>query len=373
MLTFGQQRLDQRRARGDQVLAVVHHQQERFCPQEFDQRFGDRLVRPFLHAQRLGDGAGHERRLRQRRQVRPPHARAVGAEQRTAGLGGETRLARAAHAGQRQQARAGQQRHHLFQLRFTAHETRQRPGQVGQARRGRCGIALLCDALEQRARLRRWRHVELGAQGAFAGGVLLQRGRALALRGQGKHHVLMRGLVGAVGRQHAPPQLDDLRIAALRTGALDQRKERGQIAFTVGVAQRVNPFVVEIGQQVAAVIGDLRLQALDLRLGQRQAKIEHLGDVHRHRRLGVELHRFAVGKEDAVAQLLAQVAQADAQREARLLIGRVAPEHPGQFLATVRLGVQDQVGEERFHLARVERQRLAVAFQAKRAEEGESQ
>ena len=44
-------------------------------------------------------------------------------------------------------------------------------------------------------------------------------------------------------------------------------------------------------------------------------------------------------------------------------VGRVAPKERGEFFARVFFGMQNEVREQRFHFARVERKRLAARHQ----------
>ena len=84
-----------------------------------------------LGAERLGDRLRDERRIAERGQADPEDARLVLGNELGCGLDREPRLARAAGAGQRDEARAVlEAREHLEQLVVSAHERARRPRQV---------------------------------------------------------------------------------------------------------------------------------------------------------------------------------------------------------------------------------------------------
>ena len=69
------------------------------------------------------------------------------------------------------------------------------------------------------------------------------------------------------------------------------------------------------------------------------------------------------------AEVFTQDAEAGAEGGARLLVGGIAPEECGELLARVWLRMEGEVGEERFDLAARQMDWLAIALQAKRAEQ----
>ncbi len=76
--TAPQERLDQRRAGGDEMLAVVEHQQCPPGPERRHQRLGHRLGGALADAEDAGDRLGHEGRVAQGRQFDQPDAVRIG-------------------------------------------------------------------------------------------------------------------------------------------------------------------------------------------------------------------------------------------------------------------------------------------------------
>ena len=62
------------RRRLDHLLEVVEHQQEVLVAQERREPLDQRLVTGLPHAQGLGDGGGHQSRVRDRRETDEDHA-----------------------------------------------------------------------------------------------------------------------------------------------------------------------------------------------------------------------------------------------------------------------------------------------------------
>ena len=100
-----QDRVDERCARPEQVLAVVEDEQQRARREELDHRVDDVLSRQRPRVERRRDGVGHELRIGDRRELDERRAvlvRRLGAARE---LQREPRLARAARSRERQQAR----------------------------------------------------------------------------------------------------------------------------------------------------------------------------------------------------------------------------------------------------------------------------
>ena len=129
--------LGQRGARGDQVLAVVEDQQREPPGELGAEAFEGRALGREGEPERGGGRGRHQRRVAQARQLHEPDAVAARVHPRARGLEAETGLARAAGAGEREQAVAVEQTGDLPQLAVAADEARQRDRQVVTSRLGR--------------------------------------------------------------------------------------------------------------------------------------------------------------------------------------------------------------------------------------------
>ena len=129
-------RVDERSARPEQVLAVVQDEQQRARREELDHRVDDVLSRQRPRVERRRDGVGHELRIGDGRELderRASLVRRLGAARE---LQREPRLARAAGPRERQQARVPEQRAQLAELAAAADE-RARVGRQRRAARHR--------------------------------------------------------------------------------------------------------------------------------------------------------------------------------------------------------------------------------------------
>ena len=86
------------------VLAVIEDQQQLLALEPLRNRLVDPAALLLAHAQRLGDDAGDQFRIADRREVDEPHAIGIAIEQLRADLHRQPRLANATRANQREQA-----------------------------------------------------------------------------------------------------------------------------------------------------------------------------------------------------------------------------------------------------------------------------
>ena len=122
---------DERR-RVDDVLEVVEHQEQASRPQIGAQRRSIELGGGFANAEGAGDGGGHHRRGRDRRQRDEPDAIGVRLDQIGGHMQGQAGLAGATGSGEREQADTGlfQPAADLRRQRFATDERRQLRRQV---------------------------------------------------------------------------------------------------------------------------------------------------------------------------------------------------------------------------------------------------
>ena len=195
-----QQRLGQRGAGVEQVLAVVEHQQQ--APGGQRRRSAcRRAAGPAARARRAraATACGHERRVGQRRQLDQPDAvRVVGRPARRR-LQRQARLADAAGAGQRQQPRRRQQRARPRPARARARRSWSAPP-AGWSSRLRDGAG--------RGVRRRWRCRDLADEdrGAQVVGGLVRLGVQLAAQRRGRLVVLAQRQVAPAGLRVEPHQ-----------------------------------------------------------------------------------------------------------------------------------------------------------------------
>jgi hypothetical protein len=129
-----QQRIGERGAGVDQVLAVVEHEQKRARLEVLGERLLGITAGLLAQAELLGDLGGQERRVGERGELDPFDPVRVIARDARGDLQREARLAASARAGQGEQARAAEQPAHRGDLALTADEA----GELHrQARRGR--------------------------------------------------------------------------------------------------------------------------------------------------------------------------------------------------------------------------------------------
>ena len=131
----GRQQLGRERCRLEQVLEVVEHEEQLAIGEEGLECILARLPAALLQRERLGDRVRHDLRLGHGRQRREPRPVGELAGHGACHLEREARLARAARAGEGQQAHAGaeDQRPDLLELPAAADERGQRRGQLGPA------------------------------------------------------------------------------------------------------------------------------------------------------------------------------------------------------------------------------------------------
>ena len=135
-----EERVDERRARSQHVLAVVHDEQEGARGEEVDEGADDLLARERAYVEG-GRGCGrHETRVGHRRELDDDRARGIRLLHLARQLEGEPGLPRATGAGEGQQARSVEQRAQLGQLVPAPDERarvrRQAPETVVRRKRG---------------------------------------------------------------------------------------------------------------------------------------------------------------------------------------------------------------------------------------------
>jgi hypothetical protein len=118
------------RARADQVLAVVEHDQDRGVVQVVDERRLRRPGRLLGRTDRAEHRARHERLVAERREVDYPDAVWVVLDDLGGGLERQARLARSPRAGQRHQSAPADERLHLGELALATDEAGQLERQV---------------------------------------------------------------------------------------------------------------------------------------------------------------------------------------------------------------------------------------------------
>ena len=119
----------------EHLLEVVEDQQHPAATDAIRDRLHGAVPQLLLQAEGLADRAGHELRIRDRRQRHEGDAVGKGVGSREGRLDREARLARAAGAGQGQQPRPVQQLADALDLRLAADEAGQLGGQDLEARR----------------------------------------------------------------------------------------------------------------------------------------------------------------------------------------------------------------------------------------------
>ena len=125
-----QQPLGQRRGRGEDVLAVVEHQQHPARTAVADQRLGDGRVALFANAEARRDGARDTLGFRHRRQVDEPDAVREGGRHALGELDREPRLAAPPDAGQGDEPGFAEPFLQLREIVLAAHEACERLRQV---------------------------------------------------------------------------------------------------------------------------------------------------------------------------------------------------------------------------------------------------
>ena len=150
----GPQQVGDDRCGRDDLLEVVEHEQHRLVAQPVGERIGDRPGGPLRDADRAGDPGGDQHRVADR--LERYEEDAVREVVRDAGgeLERQSRLARAARPGQRQQPGRAEQGRRLGQLGVATDEGRQLGRQVvgmgvGCPRRGELGRQPVDDDLDQ--------------------------------------------------------------------------------------------------------------------------------------------------------------------------------------------------------------------------------
>jgi hypothetical protein len=226
-----QQRLRQARARAEEVLAVVEHEQHLALGEVARERRLGRVARVEVDAQRVGRGLADQAGVADARQFDRPRPVGVALRAACGQLEGEARLAAAPRAGERDKAAAVEQVVELVELAEAPDEARRLPRQVVSvaARRTRrfrgCGGSgrAFCEELAVEL-AREW--LRVGGQGVGEGApqrfVLRERLAAAAGRGVGAHEGAVGLLVERVGHDRAVKQVD--RIGGVtRRGELQQQ------------------------------------------------------------------------------------------------------------------------------------------------------
>ena len=117
-----------------EVLAVVEHAEQALARNRLGERLDDGLARFFGDTQHEGDDVGHAPLVCERRQLHEPDAVGKFTHQLARHLQRQPRLSGAARAGERDQARDGEQRLQLRDLVFAADEGAEGRGQIVAAR-----------------------------------------------------------------------------------------------------------------------------------------------------------------------------------------------------------------------------------------------
>ena len=118
----GQQALGQAGRRSGQVLAVVQHDQHLMVADVLGHRLGRVLPGGIGHAQPAGQGLPDDPGVLDLGQLYPAHPGREGLAGRSRGGQGQPRLARAARAGEGEQAGAGHRLHDVVELALTTHQ-----------------------------------------------------------------------------------------------------------------------------------------------------------------------------------------------------------------------------------------------------------
>ena len=190
-------------ARVDDVLAVVQQQEQAPLADRLDQGVQQRAVRVRRDAEHLGHGGGDEAGVLQRGEIGEPHAVAGTVRHPGRDLEREPGLARAARAGERHQARAGDQAAHFGQLGVPADEARHLDREIVQQPR-----------VVQRLQRREGRGQAVGHQleDLLGPAEVLQPVQAkVPERRAGRHGVAQQG--GRGGGEHDLPAVRDRRNA----------------------------------------------------------------------------------------------------------------------------------------------------------------
>src|SRR5918995_1175397 len=112
------------------MLTVVHEKEQLSVPQDLGQRVVELLGGTLRHPEGLGYLLGYESPFGERGQLHQPHPVRVHPDEVAGRLQGQPRLARAARAGERQEAGRGQPSLDLGHLALPAHEAAPRGRQV---------------------------------------------------------------------------------------------------------------------------------------------------------------------------------------------------------------------------------------------------
>ncbi len=204
----------QLRARRQQMLAIVEHEQEPPASDELLQRLADRPAGLFPDPERRGDRIGNEARIGHRREVHEPDTVGV----RVQHLGGEpqrqARLADPADAGERHQPVVRKHRAQIDEVALAPDERRDLSGQVvlRDVRAGDgCG----------RGGLRRFEREAVTVAGYGGDGVLPQQ---FAQRGHLDLQVVL------LDDQSGPDQVEQLVLGDQTIAPLDQRQQEVECA-----------------------------------------------------------------------------------------------------------------------------------------------
>ena len=230
-------------------------------------------------------------------------------------------------------------------------------------------------------------HAQLGGEGAHAGIVLLQGGRALAGLGIERHQRALGGLVQRVKRHPAPRVFDGQLHAAGAGVGVDVRQpcqrpcqialqrlplrrlprleltrigqaEPGQEALAVQLGrfgQRGHAFLAQVMVRMAVCAG----------LAGQRAEAAH---VHPQACLLRQADLLVAQGKPALADGPVQAGQAAAQHGACALLVEVGPEQAGQLVAADGMRDGGQVSEERDGFAPPDVHGRAVTFDARWAE-----
>ena len=211
------------------------------------------------------------------------------------------------------------------------------------------------DPLRDRGGFGHWAGAHFGPKPLDEGGVLAERAGAVAAfvahRDDAPHHVLAPGIHG----EHSAGGFDGEREIGISPGLGNAFGQATQVRVAVALADRVEPFVVDLRQQVAPIQVDRFAEAAPIVRG--RGKCVH---VEPHVGVGVPREFLGIDVDVAVCRLgqaSLHILQRGAQLRSRSAFFVVGVEQKGEILARYRGGaVQQEVGED---LQRLSRRRKA--------------